>query len=197
VASGSSFAPIAPPAGVQPYGCEHAFGNPKAQALFLESLEKEGAAAQKLMRQVVKLEPNNASAFYHLSLACDDEVATCPEAVAASSRAIELQPGFAGAWNARAYARALMSDPKQWPLALEDVRRALGLEELPTYYDTRGYLLLRLGRPQEALDDVERAVREDAQEPDHLLHRAEVYAALGRLKEAERDRQQARKLRDS
>jgi len=187
----SSIDPIPPPAGVKLYSCEHYFENEKAQALFSKSQRQEGEDAAKTLRQAISLEPGNAVGHYHLAIVEGIDPA---ERIQAATRALELQPGFAKAWNARASARAVSTDRKQLELGLEDVRHGLGLEDGAPYHDTRGYLLMCLGRPQEALYDVERAVRDDATDADYLLHRAAVYEALGRKQEADQDTQQARTL---
>jgi tetratricopeptide (TPR) repeat protein len=63
--------------------------------------------------------------------------------------------------NTRAYARAVdeTSDPAELKQALIDVDEAL--EELPdnaSFLDTRGYVLYKLGRHNEALEDMNRAI---------------------------------------
>lgn len=187
-----SIAPIPPPPGEKLYQCQHSFRNEKARALFNLAMKARDGKSLPLLEQASALEPGNASGFFELAQAPG---LTADQKIQAYSRAIEIQPGFASAWNGRAWARAQSSDPEQLKSGVQDVRRALGLQSEPTFYDTRGYLLLRLGKIQEALPDVERAVREDPETPEHWEHRAEVYQALGRLKEAEKDRAQAEALR--
>lgn len=190
-ATATTIDPIPPAPGVRLYECEHQFNSEKANALFDRALREHGARAEVLMEQATALEPANASGFFHLAQQKGIEPTY---EIRALTRAIQIQPGFAGAWNKRAWARSQTSSPAEWKSGLEDSRYALGLQAEPTYYDTRGYLLLRLGRIQEALPDVERAVREEPETPDHWEHRAAVYQALGRLKEAEQDRARAKTL---
>lgn len=187
----SSADPIPPPAGVEWCDCPHSYDNARAQELFERHLQEKGPQARLTLNQAIQLEPANATGYFHLSTLLD-KPATRAMAVAEATRALELQPGFAQAWNQRAWIRAQSTDPKDWELGLLDVRHALGLSQDAAYFDTRGVLLLHLGRAQEALYDVERAVREESNRP-HLQHRAQVYEALGRHQEAEQDRQQALK----
>ena len=190
-AAATTIDPIPPAPGVRLYECEHSFHGQKANELFRRALSEQGDRAEGLMEQATALEPGNASGFYHLA---QQRGIKSNYEIRALTRAIQIQPGFAGAWNKRAWARSQTSSPAEWKSGLEDSRYALGLEAEPTYYDTRGYLLLRLGRIQEALPDVERAVREEPETSDHWEHRAAVYQALGRVKEAELDRARAKAL---
>ncbi len=67
-------------------------------------------------------------------------------------------PGDADALNLRAYTRALVG--RELPEALLDIEQALERtgEESPGLLDTRGYVLHLLGRNQEAIDDLNRAI---------------------------------------
>lgn len=174
------------PPTVSLYTCEHHYTHPEAERLFI-------ASGVQNLRQAIALEPANPVGYYHLSRQLHD-MGRYHESIEAASRAIELRPGFASAWNGRAYSRALLDDPEQWENGLIDIRTALGLEgKESTYYDTRGYLLYRMGRWQEALVDLDRAVNEQPT-PEHLKHRAECLEALGRPEEARRDRERVSTL---
>ena len=187
----SSADPIPPPPGVELCDCPHSYDNAQAQKLFDRHLEEEGPQARLTLNKAIQLEPANAAGHFHLSTLLD-RPGSRGVAIEEATRALECQPGFAQAWNQRAWLRAQSTDPPDWELGLIDVRHALGLSQDTDFFDTRGVLLLRLGRPQEALYDVERAVREGSSRI-HLEHRAQVYQALGRHQEAEQDRQQALK----
>lgn len=167
------------------YHCSHHFKSEAANHLFLEA-EKLTHEPIESLQVALKIEPDNAGGYYHLARHLHDQRRYL-EAIEGSSRAIALQPGFASAWNGRAYSRAQLDDPAQWELGLLDIRTALGLDDNePTFWDTRGYLLFRMGRLKEALSDMDRAV---AAEPrrDHLSHRAQVLMGLGRSAEASQD----------
>lgn len=179
----SSIEPIA--ASCPTYHCGHHFRSEAANHLFLEAEKLVHEPIQSL-QVALKIEPDNAGGYYHLARHLHDQQRYF-EAIEASTRAIALQPGFASAWNARAYSRAQLEEPAQWEPGLLDIRTALGLDDSePTFWDTRGYLLFRMGRLAEALPDMDRAV---AGEPrrDHLNHRAEVLLSLGRGTEARQD----------
>jgi tetratricopeptide (TPR) repeat protein len=138
-------------------------------------------------------------------------------AISDATSAIELAgreiPTFL---NQRAYIRALANLNKQdLEAGLRDVERAIELSrdnrENAAFIDTRGYLLYRLGRHDEALKDMERAIelmlsaRDSAFLPSDFkrfkesmavmfYHRGVIYEALGRHEEAAVDLLEADRL---
>jgi tetratricopeptide (TPR) repeat protein len=134
-------------------------------------------------------------------------------ALADATRGVELLPN-AVTWNTRAYSRAVLGVELEAGLA--DIEKAMQQGgESPNYLDTRGYLLHLLGRNEEALTDMNRAIlpterektiystrnmrrmskrelKNQLQEIDHSLavmyhHRGLIYKQLGRTQEAEKD----------
>ncbi len=187
--------PVAPiPPQVPIYQGTEDLRNPEANFLFnYTKHHRSGQAAIDGLNRVLNLEPNSALVYYDLADAYF-EMARYPESIQKITMAIQLQPGFAAAWNNRAYTRAMLNDPAQWELGLIDARTALGLApKEATYYDTRGFLLLRLGRADEALPDMDLAVSREYR-PEHLLNRARVLDALGRRQEAAEDRSSAARM---
>lgn len=94
-------------------------------------------------------------------------------AVDAFSRAIELDPRFAEAWNRRATTYFQMG---RYHDALDDIRRVLALE--PRHFGAlagRGLCLRALDRPEEALEAYEKAFDINP----HLEH---VYVEIVRLR---------------
>jgi Flp pilus assembly protein TadD len=76
-------------------------------------------------------------------------------ALIAFSEAVRLDPNLAQAFNGRAVAYGLKDDFEK---ALSDASEALRLDPWePDYYRTRGFVYDRLGRPEEAAADLEKA----------------------------------------
>jgi tetratricopeptide (TPR) repeat protein len=119
-----------------------------------------------------------------------------------ASGAVQFAPN-ATTWNSRAYVRAVLNVELEDGLA--DINRALAIDPGNTeFLDTRGYLLHRLGRDKEGLEDMNRALAQWNQfdraemdqaarlELDHSLgvmfhHRGEIYQTLGEKDKAEVD----------
>jgi tetratricopeptide (TPR) repeat protein len=137
------------------------------------------------------------------------------EAVNDATEVIQLagdhHPNLAMLLNQRAYIRALANAGKdELEAGLKDIERALAMtRENAAYIDTRGYLLHLLGRNDEALRDMNRAIDLTgavrlyrANEADRLredlavmcYHRGLVYDALGMKDKAIEDFQMADEL---
>jgi len=126
----------------------------------------------------------------------------------------DLEKTLASSWesqasidNTVAYFSALLDQDLE--KALQRGERALQASgNDPAVRDTRGYILHRLGRNEQALEDLQRAVEElepsaAAFKPGDprarnfaviVYHRSLVLEALGKSSEAERDRQRVREL---
>lgn len=79
-----------------------------------------------------------------------------PDAVAAFTRTVELDPDYAEAWNRRATAHYLMG---RYEDSLADIERVLELE--PRHFAAlagRGLCLRELGRPRAAIEAFEQAL---------------------------------------
>jgi tetratricopeptide (TPR) repeat protein len=84
------------------------------------------------------------------------------DSVAAATQMLERNLGNrASTLNSRAYARALdeTSRPEELEEALADIEEAVSsMPDTPSFLDTRGYVLFKLGRYDEALADLNRAI---------------------------------------
>lgn len=154
----------------------------------------EGDPTKELMKlkKAQAFDPDSPAVFHHQASELE-RLKRYQEAIDCESKAIKLKPGFAEALNGRAYYRTFFDDPKGWELAMEDIGLALRLDDAPTYYDTRGAILMKMGRLQEALRDFSIAATQ-SEVPEHLLHRVEVLRKLGREDEAERDLKRLKEL---
>jgi tetratricopeptide (TPR) repeat protein len=143
------------------------------------------------------------------------------DALADATRAIELRPDWDSMpLNNRAYLRANVG--RELEEALADIERALHLLSADdsttklSYLDTRAFILHRLGRHEDALKDMEEAIRMadaeyaarekrlqlgpwDAREKRELYavlhrHRGLILQALGRTEEGQRDLARAQEL---
>jgi tetratricopeptide (TPR) repeat protein len=153
------------------------------------------------LSRAIAIDPANVEAF-RLRGGVLGQLHRYEQAAADYGRVIELHPEDATAYNNRAYNLALAGT--QLEQALEDVEKALALGgPNEAFLDTRGYLLFLLGRPEEALNDLNAAVnlvrrqasrqaRSDAGEI--YYHRALVHQELGNRESAEQDFQQAKQL---
>ncbi len=173
-----------------PHGCkvppneEHFFGftgkgDPKAE------LEK--------LKRAEKFDPSAPAVFHHQA----EQLARLKryrEAMECETRALHLKPGFADALNGRAYYRSLLKQPKELELGLEDVALALQLDDDPNYYDTRGCLLMNMGRLREAVNDFTIALRKTEGE-EQFRHRIEALRKLGRDSEADADLKRLEQVR--
>lgn len=183
----------------------------------LQHSKQDFAASLADIEQVLTIKPNDEYAQrFRIDLLY--RTRRHREAVAAATEMLERRIGDeAENLNTRAYARAVGNFELEE--ALKDVDRALDERpESASFLDTRGYVLFRLGRHQEALDELERAIaltekqREEFEQlgknlsndkkPDydrrhklfdeHLAvmyhHRGEVHEKLGHADEAKKDR---------
>jgi tetratricopeptide (TPR) repeat protein len=178
----------------------------------LEAGDVAGALAE--YNRLIELNPHFAGAYAGRSVAYQ-RLDRHREAIEDLNKVIELRPPWdAQPLNQRAYARALAAetiDRKELEAGLADIQRAIELAgtEDAAFLDTRGYLLHLVGRHDEALADLDRAVslaeadRKAASESgplsprearlhDHTLavtyhHRGLVHRALGHTSQAEKD----------
>ena len=91
-------------------------------------------------------------------------------AISEYSRAIELKPDFAAAYNNRGYAAYSKYDGTD---ALPDLNRALQLRpDFPHAYNTRGCILMANGRTDEAIADFNRAIELEPDYPRAYRNRA-------------------------
>jgi tetratricopeptide (TPR) repeat protein len=119
------------------------------------------ALAHLMLGNVYWLESNSQAAVFHFE------------------RCVELNPKLAVVLNNLAWALAHQQPSPQLDRALTMIESAL--EEapgVPRLLDTRGTILMKMGRWREALEDLERALAVDPAIPGLHLRLAEVYLAL-------------------
>jgi tetratricopeptide (TPR) repeat protein len=125
--------------------------------LRIENRDAAGAAAdagRAVALDPMGTQPRRVRALAHVVL--EDAEAALADAEAAVEISGRRNPD---ALNHRAYIRALVG--RDLDAGLADIEVALAAEEeSPEYLDTRGYLLHLLGRHQEAIDDLNRAIDE-------------------------------------
>jgi len=103
-------------------------------------------------------------------------------AIAEYTRAIELKPDFAAAYNNRGYAAYSKYDGSD---PLPDLNRALQLRpNFPHAYNTRGCIHMGSGRVNEALADFNRAIQLQPDYPRAFRNRGSVLMKKGRYSAA-------------
>lgn len=102
------------------------------------------------------------------------------------------QPEHTEALNHLAYSYALEGIHLQ--KALQMARQALAHKDLPHIRDTVAWVLFQLGRPQEALQQLEQAVAAIPEDPEVQFHLGRIYQKLGQTDKACRHYQKALNL---
>lgn len=119
-------------------------------------------------------------------LARGDEYCAAGEydlAIAEYTRAIQLHPGFAEAYNNRAYASFTKGAGSEDPLP--DLNRAIELREhFPHAYNTRGCVHLSRGQLDLAIADFTRALELRADYPRACNNRANAWLRKGEIRRA-------------
>jgi tetratricopeptide (TPR) repeat protein len=115
------------------------------------------------------------------------------EAIAAFSKAIELDPNYVTAYNDRGFTHMLMGNYEQ---AIADYDRAIELD--PSYaraYNNRGSVYSDLGNYEQAIADFDRAIELDLEPLSwNYYNRGLVYNRLGDYEQAVADYNQAIEL---
>ena len=108
--------------------------------------------------------------------------------------ALELDPASAGAYNNRAFIRAHLGESEA---ALADVEQAisLGPEILSSWFSTRGLVYYSLGRYEDAIVDLDKAIGMDDTDAEAYYFRAETYERLKQPQKSTADREKARQLK--
>ncbi len=140
------------------------------------------AKAVEVLRKALALDPGLADVHFHLASVLYDQK-DYDAAVAEFRATVQLDPKNAFALNNLAYLFAERSRDLEEGLALVD--RALELEPgNSAFLDTKGWLLFRLGRFDEADTWVSRAIAAQAEVSELHLHKGEIALARGRYEEA-------------
>ena len=141
-------------------------------------LDKKGQTDEMIrqFQEALRLKPD-AESHYNLGTAFDKKAQT-DEAVRQYQEAIRLQPDFAPAYNNLGYLWASRGENLDQARAL--IEKAVQLEPgNPGFLDSLGWVLFKLNRPREALDQLLKSAEifggSDSSLCDHL---GDVYAAL-------------------
>lgn len=136
-------------------------------------------AAEAALRELLPDTPDNPSLHYNLGLVLRRQ-GRFDEALAAIRTALDLQPGHQGALFEQAACLMDLGRLKEAEAGFTAYLEAF--PDDPDGRSNRARIRLRLGEPQKALDDCERALSGNA---ELSLHRAEALRDLGRLREAQ------------
>ncbi len=147
----------------------------QAEALFKTLLDGPAGPAIPLLL-------SNLSVLRESQGLPDDAIALTRKALELQPKAVELKNNLA--WFLAAYKNGHVEAEKLINEAIKDV----GPE--PMLLDTRGVILMIAGRPAEAIEPLETAVKESAT-PVRLLHLAEAYRIAGRAEDSRRALAQA------
>lgn len=130
----------------------------------------------------VRLDPQNAGAHLNLGVTLA-MLRRQDEAMAELMEAKRLSPGDARIRNA--LGNALNNGFSQLDAALGEYREAARLEPgVPAFHLDVGIMLVRLGRPAEALDPFASAIRLDPSHREAHYHLSNAYTQIGRYDEA-------------
>jgi tetratricopeptide (TPR) repeat protein len=112
------------------------------------------------------------------------------KAIIEYTRAIELKPDFAEAYNNRAYAYYSKYDGTGDPLS--DLNRAIEIRpNFPHAYNTRGCVYMAGGNPDKAITDFTHAIQLQPDYPRAYRNRANAYLRKGHISLAVKDFEQA------
>ena len=169
---------------ILPLACVPPPARPGPSPAHLEALRHHGAGrlaeAERLYRQILARQPDDATALHNLGLIAMQTGHT-PDALQLMARSLQLAPNAAGWWFNLGEVHRRMDD---LPRAVEALGRAVAIK--PDYgpaWDTLASVLREMGQYAEAMACIERAV---AARPDlPIIHWNRAIALLleGRLTE--------------
>ena len=139
--------------------------------------EGEFDRALTLAEKYVRLDPGDSYGHYLLGVSFNG-LSHFEKARNGLERSVELNPSFADAYLRLGLLHS--RDYSTFPLAVENLRKAIALGVTqPEAHKDLGFALLKLGRHQEAIEELELALKDnpDYIEPYHLL--ADAYRQLG------------------
>jgi tetratricopeptide (TPR) repeat protein len=134
--------------------------------------------------------------FYFQMGAAHERAGQYEEAERVFEKVLELSPDFAEAQNYLGYMWA--EQGRNLGRARELIEKAVAAEpKNAAFLDSLGWVLFKLGKPQEALVPMKSAL-DLTEEPDSTLydHIGDIYQALGRLEEARRSWEKSLSLKD-
>lgn len=151
------------------------------------------------LRECEKLAKTHPEAGHLMQATILGQMKDYPGSIAAYTKVLAIHPDHPVALNDRAYNRALARIDLEE--AFQDVEAAIRTSgDIPAYLDTRGYLHYLLGRPNEALKDINGALRVpnefDAKSAlgEVYFHRGLIYQVLGDHTKAKQDFDLAKRL---
>jgi tetratricopeptide (TPR) repeat protein len=134
------------------------------------------AEAERLYRQVLSAEPNNADALNLLGVLAH-QTGHHQAAVALITHAIRLMPAVAAMHNNLGEAHRALAD---YPLAIVAYRRAIALDEhFAEAHNNLGTVWQLAGRPDEALAEFDRAIACRADYANPHYNRARLWLSQG------------------
>lgn len=166
-----------------------------ADAAYQQSLQN--AQSLEAAQRAVRLWPLEAT--YRLRLAEVLARRGDPAAEAQLNAANKLSPNDPKVWAATGNIYALWANvsPDQYARAEAAYRRALELApDIATYHTALGLILVREGRTEDGLVELERAVELDATDGVAFQHLAQVYEALGEKAKADWAQKEAERWND-
>ena len=161
----------------------------RLMAQSLDDLWKSGNAAQslgkyedaeKIWKQVIKIDPNNSGAYNNLGNALSDQK-KLEEAITAYRKAIELDPKFAAAYYNLG---VVLSDLGKKEDAIAAYRQAIKLQPDADAYNNLGNALDDLGKKEEAINAYRKAIELDPKYTKAHYNLGYVLDSLGKLEEA-------------
>ena len=126
-------------------------------------LGKEAEAGYGLCEQALALDPNNVRALTYLSIRGGDPVSDVERADATVSKALALDPNYADAHAAKAW---ILWRQRRLDEAIVEDERALALNPaLLDAYVNMGLVYRTLGRFEESLGFIDKAIRQSPNDP--------------------------------
>jgi adenylate cyclase len=125
---------------------------------------KEAQAGYGLCEQALALDPNNVQALTYLSIRVRDLAEGVERADAMESKALAIDPNYADAHVIKAFT---LERQRRVGEAIAEDERALALDPaLPAAYVNMGLVYRTLGRFEESLEFLDRAIRQSPNDPD-------------------------------
>lgn|GEM_PF-3419599 len=140
--------------------------------------------ARARLRAILVSSPDDHNALYRMAQV-EQQDGDTDSALVILGQLIQMDPKDAPALNDAGYLCAELGIDLQQ--ALEWTSRAVALDEnSAAYHDSRGWVLYRLGRFPEALEELRRAAAGDTKQAEIQIHLAQALRAVGRQEEGRR-----------
>ena len=171
-------------------------GHPEEEGVplaLLEAFDRAGKApeAEQLLAAAVRAHPGSDTLLYGLANA-QDRAGDRERALSTMRKVLALQPAHAGALNYIGYTLTEEGGPAALKEAETLLARAVELRpDDGAIADSYGYCLLKLGREEQALEELRRADRLSPGDPVILSHLGDALLASGQRAQAREAFQQA------